>query len=75
MALLNEAPDYIKGLFYRQSDTQSRVLRKSNTDLHIPLFKTFSGQKSFEFRGARIWKNLSNEAKRASTFLAFKCKL
>ena len=74
-ALHNEAPDYLKGLFHRLSDTQSRVLRNSNTDLRIPLFKTSSGQKSFEFRGARIWNNLSNEAKRASTFLAFKHKL
>ena len=62
-ALHSEAPDYLKGLFHRLSDTKSRVLRNSNTDLHIPLFKTSSGQKSFEFRGARIWNNLSNEAK------------
>ena len=74
-ALHNEAPDYLKGLFHRLSDTQSRQLRNSNTDLRIPLFKTSSGQKSFEFRGARIWNNLSNEAKRASTFLGFKHKL
>ena len=67
--------DYLKGLFHRLSDTQSRMLRNSNTDLRIPLFKTSSGQKSFEFRGARIWNNLSNEAKQASTFLAFKHKL
>ena len=74
-ALHNEAPDYLKGLFHRLSDTQSRMLRNSNTDLRIPLFKTSSGQKSFEFRGALIWNNLSNEAKQASTFLAFKHKL
>ena len=74
-ALHNEAPDYLKGLFHRLSDTQSRLLRNSNTDLRIPLFKASSGQKSFEFRGARIWNNLSNEAKQASTFLAFKQKL
>ena len=68
-ALHNEAPDYLKGL------TQSRLLRNSNTGLRIPLFKTSSGQKSFEFRGARIGNNLSNEAKQAGTFLAFKHKL
>ena len=63
-ALQNEAPDYLKGLFHRLSDTQSRMLRNSSTDLRISLFKTSSGQKSFEFRGARIWNSLSNEAKR-----------
>ena len=62
-ALHSEAPDYLKGLFHRLSDTKSRVLRNSNTDLHTPLFTTSSGQKSFEFRGARIWNNLNNEAK------------
>ena len=74
-ALHNEAPDYLIRLFHRLSDTQSRMLRNSDTDLRIPLFKTSSGQKSFEFRGARIWNKLSNEAKQASTFLAFKHKL
>ena len=42
-ALHNEAPAYLKGLFHRLSDTQSRMLRNSNTDLRIPLFKTSSG--------------------------------
>ena len=73
-ALHNEFLDYIKWLFHRLSDTQSRVLCNSNMDLRSPLFKTSSGQKSFEFRGARICNNLSNAAKRASTFLAFKYK-
>ena len=73
-ALHNEARDYIKGQFHRLSGTQSRVLRNSNTDLRIPLFKTSSGEKSFEFRGACVWNNLSNEANRVSTFLAFKYK-
>ena len=42
-ALHHEAPDYLKGLFHRLSDTQSRMLRNSNTDLRIPLFITSSG--------------------------------
>ena len=41
-ALYNGAPDYIKGLFHRLSDTQSTVLRNSNTDLRIHLLKTSS---------------------------------
>ena len=42
-ALHNEAPDYIKGPFHTLSDTQSRMLRNSNTDRRIPVFKTSSG--------------------------------
>ena len=64
----------IKGLFHRLSDTQGRMLRNSHTDLRIPLFKTSSGQKRFEFRRAPIWNNLSNGAKRSSTF-CFQAKI
>ena len=73
--LHNEAPDYLNRLFHRLSDFHSRMLRNSKTDLRIPMFKTSYGQKSFEFRGAHIWNNFSNEAKTANTFLAFKSNL
>ena len=46
-ALHNEAPKYLKGLFHRLSGIQNRELRNSKTDLHIPLLRTSSGQKSF----------------------------
>ena len=73
--LRNEAPDYLNRLFHKLSDSHCRMLRNSKTDLRIPMFKTSYGQKSFEFRGAHIWNNLSNEAKTANTFLAFKSNL
>ena len=56
-------PDYLHGLFHRLSDSQSKVLRNSKTDLRISMLKTCYGQRNFEFRGAHIWNNLSNEAK------------
>ena len=58
-----------------ESETAKVVYKALHNEAPIPLFKMFSGQKCFEFRGTRIRTNLSNEAKRASTFLAFKYKL
>ena len=45
--LQNEAPDYLNGLFHRLSDSHSKVLRNSKTDLRIPMLKTSYRQKSF----------------------------
>ena len=47
----NKAPEYVKEIFHRLSDTQSRELRNSKTDLYIPLLRTSLGQKSFAYRG------------------------
>ena len=74
-ALHNEAPEYLKELFHRLSDTQNRELRNSETNLHIPLLKASSGYKSFADSGVRMWNNLIYEAKTSRSFSAFKPKL
>ena len=74
-ALHNEAPKYLQGLFHRLSDMQNRELRNSKTDLHIPLLRTSSGQKSFAYMGVFIWNNLTCETKTSRSFSAFKAKL
>ena len=61
--LHNEAPKYLKELFHRLSDIQNRELRNSKADLHIPLLRTSSGQKSFAYKGVCIWNNLTCEKK------------
>ena len=48
-ALHNEAPPHMKELFLKLSDTQSKELRNSSTDLYIPPLKTSMGQKSFGY--------------------------
>ena len=53
-ALHNEAPDYLKELFHRLSDTQNRELRNSKTDPYIFLLRTCSGQRSSAHRGVCI---------------------
>ena len=73
--LHNEAPNYLNKLFHRLSDSHNKILCNSKTDLRIPMLKVSYGQKSFEFRGEHIWNNLSNQAKTAKTFPAFKFSL
>ena len=50
-ALYNETPHYIKELFYKLSDTQSRELRNSSTDLYIPRLRTSVGQRALDIKG------------------------
>ena len=70
--LHNEVPEYLQGLFTRVSDKCVRELRNSKLDLNLPLLKTSFGQKSFSFRGAKLWNKLGSEAKTTSSFSAFK---
>ena len=68
----NEAPNYLTSLFERLSQNTIRELRNTKTDLKLPLLKTSSGQKCFSYRGARLWNNLSADAKNAQTQIQFK---
>ena len=70
---LNElAPEYMRNLFTRCSDSNGRVLRSTDTDLKVPLLKTSAGQKSFSYRGGRLWNSLNRETKVAPSLSAFK---
>ena len=68
----NEAPNYLTSLFERPSQNTIRELRNTKTDLKMPLLKTSSGQKCFSYRVARLWNNLSVDAKSAKTQTQFK---
>ena len=67
-----EAPNYLASLFERLSQNTVRELRNTKTDLKMPLLKTSSGQECFSYRGARLWNNLSVDAKNAQTESQFK---
>ena len=71
-ALHIEATPHIKELCFKLSDIQSKELHNSSTGLYIPRLRTSVGQKSFGYRGVRLWNNLVDEAKEATTFLVFK---
>ena len=70
---LNElAPQYMQNLFKRNSKCTTRCLRNTSTDLRLPMKTTANGQKSFSFRGAKLWNSLSAESKEASSLKSFK---
>ena len=51
---LNElAPEYMRNLFTRCSESNGRVVRSTDTDLKLPLLKTRASQKLFSYRGER----------------------
>ena len=68
----NIAPPYMNDMFTRNSQDATRQLRNTNTDLKLPKKRTCNGQKSFSFRGAKLWNSLDTEVKRATSLNRFK---
>ena len=68
----NEAPSYLTSLFERLSQNNVRELRNTEIDFKLLLLKTFSGQKRFSYRGARLWNNLSADVTNAQIQTQFK---
>ena len=70
---LNErAPEYIRNMFKRCSESNGRKLRSTETNLKLPLLKTSAGLRSFSYRWARLWNSLSRETKVPPSLNAFK---
>ena len=59
------APQYVSEMFTRNLHDATRQLRNTNTDIKLPRKRTCNGQKSFSFRGAKLWNSLDTEAKQA----------
>ena len=61
-------------LFLFRSQTNIRNTRQSN-HLNILRCRLATGQRSFSYRGAKLWNNLSNDLKNVNSLKAFKSKL
>ena len=68
-------PMYFSNIFSRNSTRGTFYLRNYESDLRVPLFKTANGQKSFAYRGARLWNNLESEVKKALSLSVFTYRL
>ena len=68
------APDYLRNLFQSVSEATDRQLRNSISGLRLPLLKTASGQKSFAYRGAKVWNDLDSGVKASSPFCSLRRK-
>ena len=66
------APQSLCNLFTKSSQCSSYSLRNTEADLRLPLMKTANGQKSFSYRGAKLWNSLSAESKQATSLSCFK---
>ena len=73
--LNNLAPEYLSECFPKLSACHNRSLRNSKTDLLLPRMRTSYGQKSFAYRGAKVWNDLDLESKFASSIHCFKSRL
>ena len=69
------APQYLRNLFNRNSFDNAYSLRNTTTDLKIPKKMSNNGQKSFSYRGAKLWNSLPAEAKRSPSVCAFKSSI
>ena len=66
------ASDYLRNLFQSVSEATDRQLRNSTSGLRLLLLKTASGQKSFAYRGAKVWNDLDSGVKASSSFCSFR---
>ena len=65
------APPHLCSKFKKRSAIHHQSTRSSDT-LNIPLFRTTSGQRSFSYRGAKIWNNLDEELREITSLHHFK---
>ena len=64
-------PDYLANKFSKRSTIHNCNTRFSQ-DLNIPEFSSSTGQRSFAYRGAKIWNSLKEELKSETNFIKFK---
>jgi hypothetical protein len=70
----DKAPQYLCDNFEQRNRIHNRDTRR-NGDLDIPKFRTLIGQRSFKYRGTKIWNDLDTELKSISDLNYFKTKL
>ena len=60
---IDEAPSYLECLFDRLSETSTRELRNTETNLRVPFLRTTCDKNCFSFRGAKLWNGLDAKSK------------
>lgn len=64
-------PLYLSSRFSYRSETHDRNTRRKD-ELDVPFYRTAVGQRSFLYRGTKLWNNLSEDIKEASSLEIFK---
>ena len=68
------APPYLCQKFKTRSEVHNCNTRNRDR-LHIPLCRTAAGQRSFTFRGQRLWNSLPDEFQSITNLDVFKVKI
>ena len=68
------APDYLRSKLVTRGQASGRVTRNSQ-QLNIPLFRTATGQRSFQYRAVSLWNSLDKDLKLSKNHEVFKRKL
>ena len=71
----NLVPGYISEKFTLANTIHHHNLRGSNHNLFVPRPNTEALKKSFSYRGAVLWNDLTPQAKQATSLAAFKTHL
>ena len=72
--LHNQAPSYLSDKFVRRSSIHNRITRNS-CDLNVPFSRLKTGQRSFAFRGAKLYNNLPYDIKNITDAKVFKRRM
>jgi hypothetical protein len=67
-------PLYLSEKLTKRSNIHSRYTRNHDS-LNIPMFRTATGQRTFQYRAASIWNNLNNQLKSHTSLKKFKVEL
>ena len=68
------APHYFTSKFYNRASIRGRKTRNCD-QLQIPLYTSAAGQRSFKFRGTKIWNSLDTDLKEHKSLKNFKLAL
>ena len=67
-------PKYLANIFVPHSHIHTRTTRSCNL-LHIPRCRLSYGQRSFTYRGCKLWNCISNDLKAADSVNSFRRRL
>ena len=65
------APDYLRSKLVTRGQVSCRVTQQ----LHDPLFRRATGQRSFQYRAVSLWNSLDKDLKLSKNLGVFKRKL
>ena len=72
--LKNLTPGYLHRRFQYRAKTQQRVTRQ-NKDLTLPRYRLATSQKTFSYRGAKLYNSIAKDIRDTGNFNAFKKRI